>query len=90
MAAIGNLITEAALDAMKRRGWVKRTREPLPDEGRVLARLWHPTRPSAKEQTAITPPSRRSAARRSSPSRASSASSRPPSIQEIAHHERPV
>ena len=27
MAAIGNLITEAALDAMKRRGWVERTRE---------------------------------------------------------------
>jgi hypothetical protein len=42
MAAIGHLITEAALDAMKRRGWVERAREPLLDEGRVLVGLWHP------------------------------------------------
>ncbi len=42
MAAIGNLVSEGDLDAMKRRGWIERAREPLPDEGRVLVRLWHP------------------------------------------------
>jgi hypothetical protein len=39
---IENLIDEAELDAMKRRGWVEPTREELPREGRILVRLWHP------------------------------------------------
>ena len=36
MAAIGNLVTEADLDAMKRRGWSERASEPRPSEGRIL------------------------------------------------------
>ncbi len=40
--AIGNWTTEAALDAIKRRGWVEHAREPLPEQGRILVRLWHP------------------------------------------------
>ena len=37
-----NLATDAELDALKRRGWVERSREPRPSEARVLVRLWHP------------------------------------------------
>ncbi|MGO9789030.1 MAG: hypothetical protein ACLP8S_05710 [Solirubrobacteraceae bacterium] len=42
MAPIGNWITEAELDAMKRRGWIERAREPRPREGRILVTLSHP------------------------------------------------
>ncbi len=41
MAAIGNLVTEAGLDAMKRRGWIERAREARASEGRILVTLWH-------------------------------------------------
>ncbi len=40
--AIGNWTTEAALDAMKRRGWVERGREDRPHERRILVCLAHP------------------------------------------------
>jgi len=42
MSALENLVSEAQLDALKRRGWVERFREPRPSEGRVLVTLWHP------------------------------------------------
>ena len=42
MTAIGNLITEGHLDAMKHRGWIESAREPRPTEGRILVTLWHP------------------------------------------------
>ena len=42
MHRFSNMVNEAHLDAMKRRGWVERSREPLPGEGRVLVTLWHP------------------------------------------------
>ena len=42
MAATGNLVSEGDLDAMKRRGWIERAREPIPHERRILVRLWHP------------------------------------------------
>ncbi len=42
MTRPGNLVTEAELDALKRHGWVERSREPRPSEGRVLVTLWHP------------------------------------------------
>jgi hypothetical protein len=42
MAPIGNLVREGDLDAMKRRGWIERAREPIPHEGRILVTLWHP------------------------------------------------
>ena len=42
MAATGNWTTETELDAMKRRGWIERAREPRPREGRILVTLWHP------------------------------------------------
>jgi hypothetical protein len=42
MTRPGNLVTEAALDATKRRGWVERSRQPRPSERRVLVMLWHP------------------------------------------------
>jgi hypothetical protein len=42
MAPISNLVCEGDLDAMKRRGWIERAREPIPHEGRILVTLWHP------------------------------------------------
>jgi hypothetical protein len=42
MAAVANMVSEAELDAMKRRGWIERAREPRPGEGRILVTLWHP------------------------------------------------
>ena len=42
MRRFANQVTAAQLDAMKRRGWVERTRLPLPSEGRILVTLWHP------------------------------------------------
>ena len=42
MARLANLVTEAELDAMKRRGWIERSREPRPCEARILVTLWHP------------------------------------------------
>ena len=42
MAGIGNLVSERDLDAMKRRGWIERAREPIPHERRILVRLGHP------------------------------------------------
>jgi len=38
-----NLVTEANIDAMKRRGWVERSRQERPDEQRILVTLWHPS-----------------------------------------------
>jgi hypothetical protein len=42
MAPVGNWSSEAELDAMKRRGWIERAREPRPREGRILVTLCHP------------------------------------------------
>jgi hypothetical protein len=40
--ATGNWTSEVELDAMKRRGWTERAREPRPREGRILVTLRHP------------------------------------------------
>ena len=41
MRRFPNMVSEPQLDAMKRHGWVERSREPHPGEGRVLVTLWH-------------------------------------------------
>jgi len=38
-----NLVTEAELDAMKRRGWVERSRQERREEQPILVTLWHPS-----------------------------------------------
>jgi hypothetical protein len=57
MAPLENLVTEADLDAMKRRGWIERAREPQPREARILVTLWHPCQTlgegSDRHQTAV-------------------------------------
>jgi hypothetical protein len=42
MRRIENMVSEPHLDALKRRGWIERSREPRPSEGRILVTLWHP------------------------------------------------
>lgn len=85
MPRFPNMVNEAHLDAMKRRGWVERTRLPLLSEGRTSSRSGTPAKRSAKAQTATGPRSRRSEASRSRALvRASSLCSRPSPIQETS------
>ena len=73
-APSANLVSEADLDAMKRRGWVERAREPRPGERRILVTLWHPcqtvgegSRPLPDSRGDVPQPPARSSAPASSP-----------------------
>ena len=57
MRWFSNQVTEAQLDAMKRHGWIERSRQARPREARILVTLWHPRQTigegSDRYQTAV-------------------------------------